>query len=304
MYKKLLIPLDGSSLAERALHCAVRLADLLDAKLLLLRVAELAPHIKHTQETEVEAVTAAEEYLEEVRRVIVSMEGSFAPARIELFTSFGKPEQQIVEIARREKADMLVMTTHGRTGFFRLVLGSISAGVIHNCHLPIVLISPLVPESSELLEEALLETTTLSEDKKTRRLLVTVDGTLKSEAVLEPATTLAKQMGGEIILLTVANPRIPFVPLDNDKEVREENVNYLEDLAQEVIAEGINCVKEVRLGNPVDEIVDYAHRSHVCMLVMATHARAGLGQMLLGSVATEVVRRSNLPVLMVHTYGD
>ncbi|MBI2217725.1 MAG: universal stress protein [Candidatus Rokubacteria bacterium] len=137
---KILVPLDGSALAEAALSRAVDIVrDCPTASLLLLRAAE-APVLAGGDpvEAQVEVVREAEEYLEQVA-ARARAEG--AP---EVSTSvwYGPPAPAIVEAAEIAKADMIVMSTHGRSGLGRLFLGSVAESVLRATHTPILLLRP------------------------------------------------------------------------------------------------------------------------------------------------------------------
>jgi nucleotide-binding universal stress UspA family protein len=135
----ILVPLDGSVLGETALPTAVELARQHGARLLLLRAAEAhsLPIVDPIQ-PQVEAVREAEEYLAAVR-------ARLAEAGIdEIDTSvwYGAPAEAIVEAARYRTVDLIVMSSHGRSGLGRLVLGSVAETVLRGTRVPILLIRP------------------------------------------------------------------------------------------------------------------------------------------------------------------
>lgn len=134
----LLIPLDGSELAEAALSKAEALVEMMkESKLLLLRVAEAHtfPGVDPT-EAQVKVVEEAEQYLNGVadrlqRRGIRNIQTS---------VWYGAPAASIVEATRFYKVDLIVMSTHGRSGLARLILGSVAQSVIHSTTTPILLV--------------------------------------------------------------------------------------------------------------------------------------------------------------------
>ncbi len=137
MAKKILVPLDGSPLAEAALPAAIDLSS--GATLLLLRAAEAhtLPGADPT-EAQVEVVREAEAYLARVEARLRS-EG------VEDITAsvwYGNPVSVITEAAQLHGVDMIVMTTHGRSGLGRLVLGSVAESVIRSSRIPILIIRP------------------------------------------------------------------------------------------------------------------------------------------------------------------
>jgi nucleotide-binding universal stress UspA family protein len=137
---KILVPLDGSALAEAALPKAVEIAkDSPGASVLLLRAAE-APVLAGGDpvEAQVEVVREAEEYLERVADR-VRTEGL---SQVSTSVWYGPPAPAIVEAAEIAKADMIVMSTHGRSGLGRLFLGSVAESVLRGTHTPILLLRP------------------------------------------------------------------------------------------------------------------------------------------------------------------
>jgi nucleotide-binding universal stress UspA family protein len=135
----ILVPLDGSLLAEAALTPAVELAREKGAKLRLLRAAEAHTFpMADPTEAQVTAVRDAEIYLAEVRYRLQQM----GLAEVEVSVWYGAPAQAIVETARSTKADLIVMSSHGRSGLGRLVLGSVTESVLRSTAVPILLIRP------------------------------------------------------------------------------------------------------------------------------------------------------------------
>ena len=135
-FKTVLVPLDGSTLAEGALPQAAALAKG-GAQLIVLRAAEAhtLPTADAT-EAQVKVVREAEQYLTGVKARLAK-EGA---ARVETSVWYGPPADAIVEAARVRKADLIVMSSHGRSGLGRLVLGSVAESVLRGTKTPILLI--------------------------------------------------------------------------------------------------------------------------------------------------------------------
>jgi len=135
----ILVPLDGSVLAEAALAPAVALARANNAKLVLLRATEAhAAPLTDLTEAQVAAVRGAEEYLDSVRTRINGVE----LAAVDTSVWYGPPAEAIVEAARFRRADLIVMSSHGRSGVGRLVLGSVAETVLRASTVPILLLRP------------------------------------------------------------------------------------------------------------------------------------------------------------------
>jgi nucleotide-binding universal stress UspA family protein len=134
--KKILIPLDGSALAESAISTASEVAGN-ESTLMLLRAAEAhtLPGVDPT-EAQVEVVREAEEYLAALAARLKEQ----GVARVETSVWYGPAASAIVEAARLRKADLIVMSTHGRSGLGRLILGSVAESVLRGSLTPILLL--------------------------------------------------------------------------------------------------------------------------------------------------------------------
>jgi len=135
--EKILVPLDGSPLAEAALPTAVDLATSSGARLLLVRAAHAhtLPGVDPTG-AEVKVVGEAERYLDEVKGRLAAAGG---PA-VDTITWYGPAAVSIVEASRLHDVGLIVMTTHGRSGLGRLILGSVAESVLRGTTTPILLL--------------------------------------------------------------------------------------------------------------------------------------------------------------------
>lgn len=302
MYAKIVVPLDGSDLAEKSLPYALELANRLNASLLLLRVAELANMVADTPEHELEIINRAETYLQGVKENITnpSSKDFFPGNRVETVVGYGEAVHEIAEIAPFEHGDLIVMTTHGRTGVSRLVVGSVAFRVLQHSTLPVLIYNPAKP--NEKLD--------VPASDPINSMVITLDGTTEGETIIEPAVELAKTIGAPITLLGVVQPFIPIeygefasgVNVEPDRETEERRIHaieYLSKVQTRLASQGVTLNSLVRVGNADDEILSYIQETGPAILAMATHARGKLGQILVGSVADEVMRRTHLPILMV-----
>ena len=137
--KTILVPLDGSPVAEAALAPAVALAREAGAKLVLLRAAEA--HTLPTAdpiEAQVDVMREAQEYLARTRARVAGA----GVADVEVSAWYGPPVEAIVEAARYREADLIVMSSHGRSGVARLIMGSVAERVLRSTRVPILVIRP------------------------------------------------------------------------------------------------------------------------------------------------------------------
>lgn len=294
MFKRILVPLDGSLVAERALAPAVALALAAKGELILLRVMEpvssLAPYhvIQEWLDNDYDpqlAYERIERYLKSVRQVHAMQD---LPISLQILE--GDPAQSIVRQAAAAEVDLIVMSTHGRTGFTRWMLGSITEKVLQATACPVLAVRA----------EALPE-----------KILVTLDGSALAEQVLAPALFMADAFASEMVLLRVQSPvELDDIVVDNsnlstralkaqlgDHLYREAEV-YLCCLVREKMA-GQKVKTAVRAGPVAHSILDYADDNGVDCIAMTTHGRAGLGDWTYGSIAKKVLDGAECSLLIM-----
>ena len=140
-----------------------------------------------------------------------------------------------------------------------------------------------------------------------KRVLVPLDGSELAEGILPIASQVAGPLDLEVVLLRVLQPRTPIVDetarpvvvMDDLESRRVRARAYLLTMGVELNARGLRVRSEVRTGDPATEIVTAAHDVDADVIAMTTHGRSGLGRLLFGSVAEAVLRRSEIPVLLM-----
>lgn len=147
MYKKILVPLDGSELAEQVLPQVSQLAGCTGAEVVLLRVPSepvydyLVPDPDIAVEMRSDIETAAQVYLDEIASELRAMD-----LKVSALVVWGAPVQDtILEVARQIHADLIAMSTHGRSGVARLVIGSVADDVVRHAPVPVLLVRPNPP---------------------------------------------------------------------------------------------------------------------------------------------------------------
>jgi nucleotide-binding universal stress UspA family protein len=320
MYRKLMVPLDGSTLSEKALPYVIRLANRLEAEVLLLRVVETQTLLTTTPQHRKEALQKGEAYLQQIRRVITDpgFLPYLKPDQVQTLCVYGSAVEEISRAATSEKVDMSIMTTHGRNGLSRLVAGSVASRVLHDVALPLMLIRPTEQKYSQLLEETLYglgePTTTCLDDSGGGQILLALDGSPEAAAGIEPAIELARKLGSTLHLLKVMEPAIPVVYSDMyglsytqdqidrmDAENTMQAHSYLDKIQKQVQGSGLECVKVIKMGKPAREILGYSRQIGAQAIIMTSHKRSEIAQFFLGNIAQAVLHESHLPVLMVPT---
>jgi nucleotide-binding universal stress UspA family protein len=272
VHAKLLVPLDGMPLAETAIPLATHLARLLRGQLELLRVVpEGAP---------AGAAAEARRYLEAVHARCAEND-----VQVELRVLRGDPAQCIVGNAATTRAELIVMTTHARSGVRRAVLGSVAEAVVARTTVPTLLV-----RGGPVCQPHL------------RTLLVALDS--NCAAPLKSILALAQAACSRIVLLHVVPAEETAIWQWQRGEVLEEPQTVaiarqqLGDLAAHFEENGIPTHVRVQLGEVAPTIVSVAREVEADLIVMATHARTGAQRAVVGSVADAVVHKTHTAVLL------
>ena len=299
-FQSILVPLDGSLLAEQAVPIAGALAERARCKLKLVLVHDqirLAPGPDYTR-LELAMQKADREYLKSVTaRLRERLGRSVSSAVLQ-----GLPVvETLARYVRELGADLVVMTTHGRGGFRRAWLGSVTDGLIRSGEVPVLVVRPGDAEASPLIGEP-------------GEILVALDGSPLAEAALEPAIEVARLWDAELSLVQIVSPITPpsgppltFSSSEADQVMalrRESAQDYIRDVAGRVRGSGVRASGVAVIGGAVPEtLIELADPERVGLLVVATHGLGGVRRMVLGSVADKLVRGANVPVLVVRPTG-
>lgn len=314
MFKTIVVPLDGSDLSEKALPYAVRLANSLEVNITLLRVVEIPDFPGDPLQKE--HLREAAEYLTNLKAWLMGdEETSQFSNQLDISVLIGDPADEICHYVREQELALVVMTTHGRSGFSRLLMGSVTGKILHKLSIPIFLVRPFGQMTNQTLPELLVaqdEPYANTFLKNGIRILVPVDENEKAEAALKPAFELAKKLNAPLFLLKVNLPHSNLTYLDAvtlafspEEIIRKEEQDrvaarvYLGQIAQLAQREGVETVIHASTGNPADEIMEYANLVEPDLIIMATHARSELGRLIFGSVANQILQVTHLPVLMI-----
>jgi nucleotide-binding universal stress UspA family protein len=275
--RRILVPLDGSTLAEAILPVVERLARDHESEVVLLEVLEGQP----TREAEHEAEQQAGGYLEQA----VASLRSHGLRRVHPRVWYGEADQAIANATAREQADLVAMSTHGRSGLDRLRFGSVAESVVRRAPVPVLLVRGIAAWNRGSIN----------------RILVPLDGSEASEEVLPVVSCLAGPFDFEIRLLHVveATRSLPGSPVGaTGGHDSETEAAYLARVAAPLEARGLRVDVTMRAGLPADVIPAVAAETESGLVAMSTHGRSGLGRLFLGSVAERVLRSVSVPVLL------
>lgn len=290
MPKTILVPLDGSPLAERALPYAETIARQMHAPLLLVRMLALPTSAAALAMPTGDFLPEAEAYLEtQAARLIAH--GISTDTRV----LYADAAEGILQEAESQGADLIVMATHGRTGLGRLVFGSVAEQILRRTKTPLLLVRawedgvPPPPIAAH------------------PRVLVPLDGSPFAEEALPVAVRLAMALGGALVLLhavspieTVIAPELGYPAWPESPETRlAAGREYLHNLVARSATGGCQVHFDVRLDVPTLAITEAARDHEAALVVMATHGRGALGRLALGGVAYATLTHTRVPLLLV-----
>jgi nucleotide-binding universal stress UspA family protein len=299
MLKTIMVPLDGSPLAETALEPASVLARRFNADLLLVHT--LNPDHPHAGGTDPQA------YLEAMAEHLRS-EGIIA--QVSLLPM--EPAQGILDEAELSHVDLIVMTTHARGGLASLLHPSVTLEVLRQANAPIMACKIAREDDPALSVKCLPRFMTDPQAP----ILVPLDGSLQSESALPLAEELAAMFGNTLLLVSVPEQPLPIyssptlygpagVGTDSAliaqaaEQADKETQSYLERKRAELANAGLRAKFEIGNGPAANGIEEIARQRQAGLIVMASHGRGWLGRLVLGSVAQKVLREAETPVLLV-----
>jgi nucleotide-binding universal stress UspA family protein len=295
MFKHILVPLDGSKLAEAALPVAASLAKTFNAAVTLLHVIESdAPEQVHS-ERHLTAPGEAESYLAETASRAFEA-GSKVDWHVHTAAVNNVPAS-LVEHAEELKPDLMIMCAHGGGRFRDRLFGNIAQQVISGGVTPVLMLQPDKPTDKPF---------------QLKKILIPLDDTSKHDQSLPYARDLAGLYQAEIYMLTVI-PTLGTLPgeeaatgsllpstttamLDFEEETAKEHLQFhLDELCQA----GFEANAETARGEPAVTISDTANRIDADLIILSTHRRAGLGAFWARSVTPMVARRIKIPLLLI-----
>jgi nucleotide-binding universal stress UspA family protein len=295
MFKHILVPLDGSRMAEAALPVAASLARTLKASVMLLHVIESdAPEQVHS-ERHLTAPGEAEAYLAETAsrafEAGIQVEWHVHTAAVDNVPA------SLVEHAEELKPDLMVMCSHGGGRMRDVLFGNIAQQVISRGVTPVLMLQPEKPSDAPF---------------QLKKILVPLDDKSIHDQSLLYARDLAGLYQAEIYMLTVI-PTLGTLPgeeaatgsllpsttaamLDIEQETAREHIRtHLDELRQS----GFDAKAEVARGDTAATITETANRTGADLIILSTHRRAGLGAFWERSVTPMVARKTKIPLLLI-----
>lgn len=301
MLATVLVPLDGSAFAEVALPVATRLVNRSAGRLYLATADQPSPALVGPFEysSALDAVgdacrTDDGAYLMKAATGL----GSVGEGTVRVSLLEGPAGEAICEEAGRIGADLVVMATHGRSATGRVLLGSVADYVVQHAARPVLLVKPPWLGADPV-------------DHPIRSILVPLDPSDYSEAILESVLGVTRILDAKVTLLTViaprfglAEPELPPPAAQHPTIVArrsDEAHARLRRLARFYALLGIETrIRVAVAATPAAGILEVLNEGGFDMVAMATHGAAGVRRMLAGSVADKVIQGSRKPVLVYH----
>lgn len=305
MFHHVLVPLDGSVRAERALPIAAQITRATGGSLLLVRV--VSPPVDYSGGLALAPITTdqiVESEMQEAADSLTAIAAQPYLVGIAVTTEvlFGSPAQQLSGAARKHGSDLIVLCSHGRTGLARWALGSVAHTLVHQSPVPVL-----------VLREA--ETLARREPRQPFYTLVPLDGSTLAEAALAPAQALTEALAapgqGALHLVQVVKA---FQSTIDEGFVSELNEgarrlarSYLATVVQRVASEVPD--REVVVTSSVELAPDVASAlleeagqagpGGYDLIAISTHGRHGLQRWVMGSVTERLLNTARLPILIV-----
>lgn len=296
--EKVLVPIDTSEVAERAIPWARAVAGD-SGKVVLLEVVPVASAVRSIGGQVIgtaETIQAGYQQMAE-EQLAAAAEKWFAEGdRVDSVVAAGEPGEQILAVAEKTGADLIVMSSHGRGSIGRFVSGSVADRAVRHAPVPVMVVGP---EGD------------IPADGKIQRILAPVDNSELSLAALPVAGKLAKATGASVQVLHVVVPAtdlamaypgaagaIPSIAVD---QTYEELTTAGKDLVSQAIAtlrdQGVDAHGTVYTGSPASVILDEVKPGDV--IVLSSHQRQGFARWVLGSTSMKLIRNGEAPVVVV-----
>ncbi len=302
MTSQVLVPLDGSALAEHALPCAQLLAQGLPADLVLFRAVSILPDLEDILGSLTQEVEAQMEQLEvEASNYLGQIASRLQETGVNVRTvvQWGPAAEAIVDYAGQMDIQQIVMATHGYSGISRWRHGSVAERVLQSASVPVLLVR-VGEQKSDDIQQAM----------QCQRIMVPLDGSPVAEQVLPPVISVAQALDAEIVLFRVPIAHIFgslsgdwVLPLEGTLETANEIAGvYLNRVAEHLREQGVKVSTAMRMGGVANVIIEYAEANEIDLIAMCTHGRTGLARWSLGSVADRVLRVGRIPLLLVRAH--
>ncbi len=296
--RRLLVPLDFSGLSRQALGSAVPLARQYRAKISVVHVVQPPVVMDAIPGGTAYLSVNTDELLAAAKACLTEQAAQLVPRDLldQVIVAEGNPAFEVVATAESLAADLIVLSTKGRSGLKRILLGSTAERIVRHAHCPVLTVRRQPPATEKPVYPDRLPW---------RRILVPLDFSFSSLHALRVAAALAEQSGARLSLLNVIEPNPYAVGLEGGPLVMPDQVfarnakAQLPRIAQRFVPAAVRVTHLVGYGRAANVIVETAEEKEIDLIVLSTHGHTGLERLLLGSTTEHVVRHAHCPVLVV-----
>ena len=298
MWERIVVPLDGSNLAELALPYAEELAGTFNSEVVLVYVNEPAEsQYRHMHQLYIEEMAGQmreriKDYSRDIVSPIMKVSSEVLP---------GEPAEKIINYVEKNDVNLVIMASHGRSGITPWSTGGVANKVLHITRVPVLLIKAIKPPQRTPVKHLL------------NRILLPLDGSEAGEAAVPNIQELIDRMESEVILFgvvpagqharTVGGLDYILYPEQQLELVKAEARVYLDKVCHRLTGRKGNVRVEIKVGDIAREIIKFADEANVNMIAISAHGRSGIEKWVFGSIAHKIIQASNTPILIVRASG-
>ena len=294
-FERILCPVDFSEGSRHAVDHALAIAHWYNAAVTALHVAPpiaLAPYIDPLVHPP--PLLRTPEDLENMRlQLALFVEQESGDFSITSLVTEGNVAGEIVRVANTTQADLLIMGTHGRSGFQRLILGSVTESVLRHAPCPVLTVPRRAPDAVPVGRRLY------------RRILCAVDFSPSSQKALDYAASLAQQADAALTVVHVFEPVADYVAVTiggvDNKAFQGAAEHHLREWTDSRLKAGVHVTPALGVGKPGPQILQIADEQAANLIVLGVTGRSVADMIWFGSTANHIVRRATCPVLTLRS---
>ena len=286
--KKILSAIDFSTFTDTIFSYSVALCKKYDAKLFLIHVTTDLNRLLEHNETALDVevlqksnIRYAQERLQELAKDL--------PIENEIIIRQGAPADIISRLASEQRSDLVITATHGKAGFKRFLLGSVTEKLIKTLHCPLLV---LPPQEHDLIPRAGFEL-------KLKKILVGCDFSPDSKLAVDYGLSLAQEFQAELFLSHVIKPSLYIKEREGIDQLRNRLENELDTMVPEACRDWCTAQTALLDGEPYIALMNFAKEQDIDMIVLGIRGHTLLEKLLVGSTTDRLIRHSPFPVLAV-----
>jgi nucleotide-binding universal stress UspA family protein len=303
MVNRIVVPLDGSQLSHAALPLARTLSDRTGAAVTLVSVIDpprdfyVVPQDASGSRLRPKDVDHLANEEIRLQKYLEGIKSSFEHVRVHIDIRLGLAPEEIIEAAGDMPGTVIVMSSLGRSGLGRMLLGSVASRVIQATHVPVFIARASSEPRAEFGKQ------------KITNIAIPLDGSRLAEQALDQAYRIF-QNDVRYTLIRIVEPVTPGQTYSSEtianyeRQAREIAEDYLADISETLRTQGATVSADVRITQPAGGITRVADEFGAELIAMTTHGRSGMGRFLLGSVAERVLHNGDRPVMIIRGTED